>query len=120
MCTYRRPELIPLALIPHLPSQGRNKDYQALNIEFTIDVVKGALLINQFPDVLKPSDAVLSRTHNSYADGICLIFRIAGRLFTKVESQVRRQMRHLGPIIEERRRGLEEYGDDWEDKPVSS
>lgn len=33
---------------------GRDPDYNQLNVKFTIDVVKAALVINRFPDVLKP------------------------------------------------------------------
>ena len=44
--------------------------------------------------------------------------RVAGFLFSKVRETHRRAKVHLGPIIEERRRMYEKYGDDWPDKPV--
>ncbi|KAI0322977.1 cytochrome P450 [Amylostereum chailletii] len=74
----------------------RNEDYQKLNIQFTVDVIIGARIINWFPKFLKP---------------------IAGRLFTRVHSQTRRVISHLGPIIEERQRMLDEHDDDWDGKP---
>ncbi|ETW81028.1 cytochrome P450 monooxygenase 51 [Heterobasidion irregulare TC 32-1] len=76
--------------------QCRDPDYNQLNVKFTIDVVKAALVINRFPDVLKP---------------------LAGRLFTSVPGSIRRAIRHLAPIIEDRRAKLRDLGDDWNDKP---
>ena len=49
--------------------------------------------------------------------GVEYLFSILGNLLTKVPSQVRRAVRHLRPIIEERQRMMEEHGDKWEDKP---
>jgi cytochrome P450 len=73
-----------------------DSDWLALNSEFTIDVAKGAAIINLFPNFLKP---------------------IAGRLLTNVHAQVKRGMRHLVPIIKDRQRYIDEYGKDWDDKP---
>ncbi|KAG6816479.1 hypothetical protein H0H93_008055, partial [Arthromyces matolae] len=74
----------------------RNADYRDLNIEFTIDVIKAAQLINLFPNILKP---------------------LVGRLLTNVESQIQRAMSHLRPIIEDRLDKEAEYGKDWTGKP---
>ncbi|KAA1468096.1 cytochrome P450 [Dentipellis sp. KUC8613] len=71
-------------------------DYRKLNVQFTIDVVKGAFIINRFPDILKP---------------------LAGRLFTNVEGSIQRAVRHLEPLIKARRSMLEKYGADWDEKP---
>ena len=38
----------------HNVGTGRDPDYGKLNIEFTVDVVKSALLINLFPEFLRP------------------------------------------------------------------
>lgn len=47
------------------------------------------------------------------------VYRIAGRLLTNVPRSIARGTRHLRPIIEERFRLMEEYGDnEWTDKPV--
>ncbi|KAG6848382.1 hypothetical protein H0H93_000731, partial [Arthromyces matolae] len=59
----------------------RDPDYRDLNIEFTVDLIKAAQLINLFPNFLKP---------------------VAARYLTNVEPQIQRAMRHLRPIIEER------------------
>ncbi|KDQ49529.1 hypothetical protein JAAARDRAFT_165601 [Jaapia argillacea MUCL 33604] len=74
----------------------RNKDYLELSIQFTIDVMKGAALINLFPAPLKP---------------------LAGRIFTNLPNRINRGMAHLQPLIEERLKNMEEYGEDWPDKP---
>lgn len=46
------------------------------------------------------------------------LYRLVGRLFTNVRSQLKRATKHLAPIIQDRRRHIEEYGSYWEDKPV--
>ncbi|RDB20448.1 hypothetical protein Hypma_012416 [Hypsizygus marmoreus] len=74
----------------------RDPDYRALNEEFTIDVIKGGHIINLFPNFLKP---------------------LAGRLFTNVEVKVKRGIKHVGPIIQERLDKEEQYGRDWPGKP---
>jgi cytochrome P450 len=74
----------------------RNPDWLALNVEFTIDVIKGALIINLAPKFLKP---------------------IVGRLFTNVRAKVSRGMGHLAPIIADRQRHIMEYGKTWDGKP---
>ncbi|KAI0059957.1 cytochrome P450 [Artomyces pyxidatus] len=68
-------------------------DYQRLNIEFAVNVMVLARKISQFPSFLHP---------------------IVGFLLTTLPSQLRRQTEHLAPIIEERRKQLQEPGDDWE------
>lgn len=74
----------------------RNKDYQDLNIQFTIDVVKGAVVLGMFPKVLRP---------------------LASRWFTNVPASVQRGIKHLEPIILERFQKIEEEGPDYEGKP---
>jgi hypothetical protein len=43
--------------------------------------------------------------------------RIVGNILTKVPRQTQRARKHLDPIIEERYRMMEQYGNNWEDKP---
>ncbi|KIK77861.1 hypothetical protein PAXRUDRAFT_775722 [Paxillus rubicundulus Ve08.2h10] len=74
----------------------RNPDWTDLNIRFSLNVVTGGLIIGLFPKVLAP---------------------LVARFMTGVPASIRRGMKHLGPIIEERRKHLEEYGKDWADKP---
>ncbi|KAG5651807.1 hypothetical protein H0H81_007330 [Sphagnurus paluster] len=74
----------------------RDPDYRTLNVDYTVDVMKGAHIINVFPNLLKP---------------------LAGYLFTNVPSSQERAMAHLAPIIEERIRQQEQYGKDWPGKP---
>ncbi|KAF9269386.1 cytochrome P450 [Marasmius fiardii PR-910] len=74
----------------------RDPDYCDLNIKFTIQVVVNSLLIDLFPNFLHP---------------------IVGRILTTRKSSLRRAMRHLAPIIEERMEMERQYGKDWTDKP---
>ena len=46
--------------------------------------------------------------------------RLASRLLTNVPKNIARGVEHLGPIIEERLKMREQYGKDWQDKPVGS
>ncbi|KIJ13827.1 hypothetical protein PAXINDRAFT_13375 [Paxillus involutus ATCC 200175] len=74
----------------------RDPDWIDLNTRFALDVVKGGIIIWLFPKVLAP---------------------LVARYMTSVPGSTRRAMKHLVPIIEERRKHLEEYGKDWADKP---
>ncbi|GLB35443.1 putative cytochrome p450 [Lyophyllum shimeji] len=74
----------------------RDPDFLSLNVEFTVDVMKAANIINLFPNFLKP---------------------IAGRLFSNVPKAMRRAQRHLRPIIEERLRQEERHGKEWPERP---
>ncbi|KAF8061617.1 cytochrome P450 [Lyophyllum atratum] len=74
----------------------RDPDYRALQVEFTVDVMKAARIINLFPNFLKP---------------------VAGRLFSSVPTSIERAKRHLGPVIEERLLQEKKYGNDWREKP---
>ncbi|KIK72385.1 hypothetical protein PAXRUDRAFT_22046 [Paxillus rubicundulus Ve08.2h10] len=65
-------------------------------MQFSVDVIKRGALIGLFPKVLAP---------------------FVARFMKSVPGSVRGCMDHLGPIIEERRKYLEEYGEDWADKP---
>jgi cytochrome P450 len=65
----------------------RNADYLALNLKFAVDVVMTGALINVFPAFLRPLVAKLCRS---------------------VPASVQGAMKHLKPIIDERRRDLPE------------
>lgn len=43
---------------------------------------------------------------------------LAAFLFSNVRTCTRRCVKHVGPIIEERRKKQQELGNDWVDKPV--
>jgi hypothetical protein len=43
---------------------------------------------------------------------------LASKLFTPRETSVNRVLKHVTPVIEERRRNMEIHGEDWADKPV--
>ncbi|KAG7092019.1 hypothetical protein E1B28_008402 [Marasmius oreades] len=69
----------------------RDPDYCDLNISFTISVVVNATVISLFPKFLHP---------------------IVGRIFTVGKSSLRRALKHLRPVIEERIRMDREHGKD--------
>ncbi|KIJ66616.1 hypothetical protein HYDPIDRAFT_109704 [Hydnomerulius pinastri MD-312] len=74
----------------------RNPDWVALNVQFTLDVVKGGAVIGLFPNVLAP---------------------LVGKFMTNVPTSIRRGIRHLGPVITDRQKYMDEYGKGWTDKP---
>ncbi|KAL7285069.1 hypothetical protein ACG7TL_000160 [Trametes sanguinea] len=74
----------------------RNPDYLDISINFTVDVVKDRALLNLFPRFLKP-----------------IVKLLAGN----AARTVRRAIPILKPIIEERKRRMAEYGEDWDDRP---
>ncbi|THH06027.1 hypothetical protein EW145_g4362 [Phellinidium pouzarii] len=76
---------------------GRNEDYVDLNITFSVDIVKTALRISKVPVFLRP---------------------ILGPILTTTPRSVRRGMKHLGPLFEQRKREMEAHGKDWADKPA--
>ncbi|TDL22830.1 cytochrome P450 [Rickenella mellea] len=74
----------------------RDPGYIKLNKEYTVEVVKAAGLITLAPSFLRP---------------------LVGRLLSPIRSGVRRGLKHLRPIIEERLRKYEELGPNYPDKP---
>ncbi|KAF8876321.1 cytochrome P450 [Infundibulicybe gibba] len=67
----------------------RNQDYCDINIQFTTHATLGAAFIGLFPNFLKP---------------------LAGGAFTRISGLRTRVLPHLRPLIEERRKHMEEYG----------
>jgi cytochrome P450 len=74
----------------------RDYDYQTLNLTFAVNVVKFGLIISLFPEPLKP---------------------IVSRLLSNLPSQIQQEIEFIRPMVEERFTKMEEYGDEWDDKP---
>ncbi|KIP04651.1 hypothetical protein PHLGIDRAFT_109308 [Phlebiopsis gigantea 11061_1 CR5-6] len=74
----------------------KDPEFLEMSINYTIDVVKTGLLLNVAPDLLKPA---------------------LNSMITTVPRAVNKAERLLAPLIEERRKCMEMYGDDWADKP---
>ncbi|KAI9431120.1 cytochrome P450, partial [Lactarius indigo] len=75
----------------------RNRDYQVLNLNFAINVMKFATIIRVFPEFLKP---------------------LVTRIISNLPSQVQREMEFIRPMYEERLAKMEELGDGkWDDGP---
>ncbi|KAI0284729.1 cytochrome P450 [Russula brevipes] len=74
----------------------RDRDYQTLNLTFAVNVIKFGVIISMFP---KPLRLVVSR------------------MLSSLPSQIRQETEFIRPIVEERFAKMEEFGDDWDDKP---
>jgi len=73
----------------------QDQDYQNLNLNFAVNLIKFATVISLFPKPLKP---------------------IAARVLSNLPSQIRREMEFIRPMVEDRFARMEEFGEDW-DKP---
>ncbi|KAK1231304.1 hypothetical protein PQX77_005584 [Marasmius sp. AFHP31] len=74
----------------------RNEDWCDLNLKFTINIAVNGSLISLFPKFLIP---------------------IVGRIITNRKRSLRRAVKHLTPIFDERFAMEREYGSDWPGKP---
>ena len=76
--------------------------------------MKFGTIIGLFPKVLKPCVSTLSpcplvtETH----------FSIVSRVLSNLPSQIQQEIEFIRPMVEERFAKMEEYGEDWDDKPV--
>jgi hypothetical protein len=72
------------------------------------------MIISWFPKPLKPRVVLLYPC--------CLItesrFSIVSRLLSNLPSKIQQEIEFIRPMVEERFAKMEEYGDDWDDKPV--
>ncbi|KAH9992079.1 cytochrome P450 [Russula vinacea] len=73
----------------------RDHDYQTLNIDFVTNVVKSGMIISMFP---KPLKSIVSR-------------------MLSLPSKIQQEIEFIKPMVEERFAKMEEYGEDWDDKP---
>ena len=93
---------------------GRDHDYQVLNSTFATNVVKFGTIIGLFPEFLKPCIFPLrpcSLVTKTY-------FSIVSRMLSNLPSQIQQEIEFIRPMVEERFAMMEEYGEDWDDKPV--
>ncbi|EGO05415.1 hypothetical protein SERLA73DRAFT_83088 [Serpula lacrymans var. lacrymans S7.3] len=74
----------------------RDPDWNDLATGFALSVIKTAIIIDLFPNFMAP---------------------VVGTLLSSLPRSMRRGMKHLRPIIEERQKNLDEYGSDWDEKP---
>ncbi|KAH9884927.1 cytochrome P450 [Cubamyces lactineus] len=74
----------------------RDPEYLKVAVNFTNDVFITSFIINLFPDFLKP---------------------IIGRMTTMVSKNKHILMPMIVPMLQERQRMFEQFGDNWEDKP---
>ena len=91
----------------------RDYDYQTLTLTFAINVMKYGLIIGPFPEPLKP--CVVSSIRLPFTEAR---FSIVSRMLSNLPFQIQQQIELIGPMVEERFAKMEEYGDDWDDKPV--
>ncbi|KAI0002407.1 cytochrome P450 [Russula compacta] len=74
----------------------RNRDYQTLNLTFATNVVKSGAIISLVPKPLK---------------------LIVSRMLSNLPSQIRQEIEFIRSLVEERFAKMEEFGEDWDDKP---
>nr|BAL05135.1 cytochrome P450 [Phanerodontia chrysosporium]BAL05136.1 cytochrome P450 [Phanerodontia chrysosporium] len=74
----------------------RNPDYLDMLVDCAVSVASARNTLMLFPSVLKT---------------------FAAKVVVNMDRRIRRGMRHLGPIIEERMSLLRSLGNDWSDKP---
>ncbi|KAF8467566.1 cytochrome P450 [Russula ochroleuca] len=74
----------------------RDYDYQTLNLTFAVNLLKFGMIISLFPKPLRP---------------------IVSRILSNLPSQIQQEIEFIRPMVEERFAKMEEYGDDWDDKP---
>ncbi|KAI9441480.1 cytochrome P450 [Lactarius indigo] len=74
----------------------RNQDYLTLNLNFAANVIKFAAVISLFPKFLKSTVA---------------------RVLSNLPSQIQQEMEFIRPMVEERFARMEEFGEDWDEKP---
>ncbi|KAH9176040.1 cytochrome P450 [Lactarius sanguifluus] len=73
-----------------------DQGYLTLNLNFAVNVLKFATIIGVFPKPLKP---------------------IVARLLSNLPSQIQQEMEYIRPVVEERFARMEEFGEDWDNKP---
>ncbi|SRR6266404_3943517 len=86
-----------------------------LNLNYARNVIKSAMIIRMFPEPLKPYVAI---SHHACVSLHRALFRIVARMLSNLPSKVRQETEFIRPMVEERFARMEEFGDDWEDKPV--
>ncbi|KAI6145375.1 cytochrome P450 [Pisolithus tinctorius] len=74
----------------------RDSDWIELNMQLTNAIIKEGFILSLFPKFMLP---------------------LAARFATKTTNRVKHGARHLSPIITERLKRMEEYGEKWNDKP---
>ncbi|KAI0654468.1 cytochrome P450 [Cubamyces menziesii] len=89
---------VTVAFQEYIPGNngGRNQEYLDMAVNYTLGVFRDKMIIMLFPDFLK---------------------NLANRLWGRNAASVRRAAAQLKPVIEERRREMAHYGEDWVDKP---
>ena len=78
-------------------------------------MVMAGTTIDMFPVSLWQSVVLVLNTINTLTSR-----SIVAKFLRKVPNGIKRGMRHLQPLIEERIKQEAQYGKDWPDKPVSA
>jgi len=74
----------------------RDQDYLNLNLNFTVNVIKNATILTMFPKPLRP---------------------VVARVISNLPSQIRKQEEFIRAMVKERFARMEEFGENWDDKP---
>ncbi|KAI0933315.1 hypothetical protein AcV7_004821 [Taiwanofungus camphoratus] len=75
----------------------RVPEYTDICRDFAVSTSMVGFVTNLFPSFMKP---------------------LVGRLITRRQNSIRKALKHLGPVIEERYRAMADYGSSWSEKPM--
>ncbi|KAM5535893.1 hypothetical protein V8D89_010511 [Ganoderma adspersum] len=91
-------EELKAAVPEYIPTkgEGRNEEFLELAIRFTTDIVKDQVIMNFIP--------------SSLTKYLC-------RILSSTRRTVEQALLHFQPVIRERKANMEEFGEDWSDKP---
>lgn len=92
---------------------GRDRDYLNLNVTYAANVVKFGMIISLFPKPLKLY--VVTSTRVALSPNT---FSVVSRMLSNLPSQIQQEIEFIKPMVEERFAKMQEYGEDWDDKPV--
>ena len=96
---------------------GRNAEYIGLAIKYTLSLSADRRRLKKLPRLLKGSVSV---NHSLYSPSDARTRRIAGTLTSEARTTTQKAVPHLKPIIEARLAKMKEFGDGWEERPVST
>jgi hypothetical protein len=86
-----------------------------LNIQNAVDVINGFVFLQRFPTFLKTQVLSLSFFLDTYLE---YLISFVTHFIKDPARNSARGMQYLGPIIEERQKCLDKFGDSWVEKPV--
>jgi hypothetical protein len=99
---------------------GRDYDYQTLNLTCVVNVVRFGFLVSLFLKPFKLCIVSSIRVFMPLSVFSChrTHFSIVSCMLSNLPSQIQQEIEYIRPMVEEWFARMEEYGEDWDDKPV--